>query len=225
MRNQVIDFLRSTKNTPQQKYNLALQFYMQANTPNPGIIRFHNTAGYSPQRLKELLYDLEQAFEIKPSDLAAKKIDAPISETLKSAVFEIPKWTKGAAGNKERKAFCAEHGIFVFGGKNKDLDKAIAEFVKEKTEQAEEESDEESDLQRKATEKEKAYDACLKVLASGQALEPAIVADIFTNTDTTKEEQENIVKAAKNHIFGETNDNDGDDLGVAENETPEAEKK
>lgn len=126
MRNNVIKFLESLPEAPEDQFNQALLLYMKSPVPNPGLVRSYNQQGYSPQRLNELLYDLKKAFEISDSAI----VIAPKVVKIVQKTPLLPEFSKGIKGNQERKAYLLEHNITSESFKNDDMDKAIEAYIK-----------------------------------------------------------------------------------------------
>lgn len=124
MRNKVINFLSKLPAEPVAQFNEALQLYLQTPGHNRSIARYHNNAGYSDQRLSELLYDLKAAHQITASDIVQ---ESPVQmKVVKTPVpFTLPEFSKGTKGNKERRDYVEEHGLTAASNKNVDLDAAI----------------------------------------------------------------------------------------------------
>lgn len=137
MRTKVIEFLKAPEGMPEETFNQAVLLYMKAPNSNASLLRAYNTQGYSEQRLKELIYDLKQAFNITDLEVVSKqkakvvtlKPKAPSGETLPEG---YPKFKDGREGNAERKAYVKELGIVSESNKTVDLDKAIIAFLREK---------------------------------------------------------------------------------------------
>lgn len=134
MRNKVIKFLASLPEAPEDQFNEALLLYMKSPVPNPGLVRSYNQQGYSPQRLNELVYDLKKAFDISNSEIVVvpKVVDKKSTASDTDLPEGFPEFSKGPAGNQERKAYLAEHNITSDSYKNVDMDAAIkAHLLKE----------------------------------------------------------------------------------------------
>lgn len=136
MRNNVIKLLKDKELAPEQKFNQARALYMVSENANPGLVRGYNVAGYSKQRLSELIYDLKKAYQITDKDLTvvvaapAKKTQS--KENKKALPPGLPEFSKGIKGNQERKKYCAENGIESKSGSTADMDKAIIAFLQDK---------------------------------------------------------------------------------------------
>lgn len=129
MRQKVITFFSSLPKAPEDQFNEALLLYMKSPVPNPGLIRSYNQQGYSAQRLKELLYDLKKAYDVKDSELVIKKA-RPIQQPETPVMVGLPEFSKGAQGNKERKDYLDAHNLVAPSAKNADMDAVILEHVK-----------------------------------------------------------------------------------------------
>lgn len=137
MRNQVIAFLGKLPEQPEDQFNQAVLLYMKSPNVNTSLLRSYNTQGYSEQRLKELLYDLKQAYNVTLADLSKKSKVAKLkpkqgSKKGKALPAGMPKFAKGAKGNAERKAYLKDNNIESDSFKNADMDKAIIAHLKSK---------------------------------------------------------------------------------------------
>ncbi|MFB9055060.1 hypothetical protein ACFFVB_18410 [Formosa undariae] len=202
MRNEVITFLSDESIRPEGQYNQALSFYMRSENANPGVVRYHNVSGYSPQRLSELVYDLKQAYGIADADLVKK---APkVVQLIKKQVprFKVPEWSTGAPGNKERKEYCKVNEIEAASGKNADLDIAIQDFIDNANAKHLEVTAAET-IQREATVRETAFSRVVKAMSEGQKVTPEMKAEIFAGIDITEDEQNKMIEKASANVLGD----------------------
>lgn len=131
MRKEVIDFLKNLPASPAEQFNKASELYRKSENANPGIVRYNNMMGFSEERLRNLMYDLQTANNITAADLATAVAPKPKKGLANAS--GAPTFSKGAKGNSERRAFCAEHGIEAASNKNADLDEAIEAYLKSKS--------------------------------------------------------------------------------------------
>ncbi|MBO2546097.1 hypothetical protein J0871_16900 [Salegentibacter sp. BDJ18] len=73
MKNDVLEFLASDNEKPQEKFNKALRLYRSSKNNDESQVRFMNRLGYSPARLEDLLYQLKTLHGITDVELATER--------------------------------------------------------------------------------------------------------------------------------------------------------
>lgn len=88
MRNEVLSFLRSLPKSKEEQFNKAFSFLKKTQV-GFHTLRVYNLSGITDQSLKNLLYDLKKAYNIKETEVLSKK-------AIKLPKFDTAEVTKNA---------------------------------------------------------------------------------------------------------------------------------
>lgn len=69
MKKEVIAVLQDANKKPHEKFNAAMKLLRKSPFHNVMVLRAYNNAGYTPQNLKSIIYDLQKAFGISDKEL------------------------------------------------------------------------------------------------------------------------------------------------------------